>query len=538
MKMIIRLSTALVGCFLLLAATANAQMPAVTPVPGTATQNPETGHFYQVFGRASGAQVITWTEASNYTATLPWYEPDGTTCIDGVDCSVFAVEPHLVTITTARENAWVNDLGQSELDAGALTPSGRSQVWTGGLQLASGAEPGGGWVWREDPSVMNSKSEGSIPGTNDDVVYANWHPAEPNNSGGNEEHLTLGRYGFGGGWNDELQTRDSMGGFIVEWDLPREAGTCSEPGGCTTVEGQTLEYNVDATVNFNSFEFLDPRVAAGTCGTAPLMIFGNTGYGPSNRPATTIPAYLCGSPRFVVVAVDATDEFGNELFLDSGTIGVIHDTATILPGNVYPDGGASVCEDPIPFTQFTDGDPQYQDVVGWSTTDPNRMRERYSGLATGIFVGDIGEFTSECGTSRARVKGASNFFAGLRIDFGTGNEYAPGTYLDNFNRFVELGSYQLQLLKHSVQESIDVGAILKNGDEKKMLNMVDNAIKNYEAGNYLGALDHLENFNKFVVPARYDSGMEIDNYEGEHTMRGTNLEFLVRVKIIPYDPTP
>ena len=41
-----------------------------------------------------------------------------------------------------------------------------------------------------------------------------------------------------------------------------------------------------------------------------------------------------------------------------------------------------------------------------------------------------------------------------------------------------------------------------------------------------------------VFRARYDSGMGIDNYEGEHTMRGTNLEFLVRVKIIPYDPTP
>ena len=71
-----------------------------------------------------------------------------------------------------------------------------------------------------------------------------------------------------------------------------------------------------------------------------------------------------------------------------------------------------------------------------------------------------------------------------------------------------------------------------------MRNMIDNAIKNYEAANYAGAYDHIENFVKFVVPARYASGPGIDNYEGEHTMRGTNLEFFIRVKIIPYNPAP
>ena len=71
-----------------------------------------------------------------------------------------------------------------------------------------------------------------------------------------------------------------------------------------------------------------------------------------------------------------------------------------------------------------------------------------------------------------------------------------------------------------------------------MSNMIGNAIKNYLAADYDGALDHIVNFNKFVVPARYATGGGLDNYEGEHTMRGTNIEFLLRVKIIPYDPAP
>ena len=72
MKTTIRLSTATVGCFLLLAATANAQ------IAGTPAQNPETGHYYQVFGRDAG--VISWTLAESNTAALPWREPDGTRC--------------------------------------------------------------------------------------------------------------------------------------------------------------------------------------------------------------------------------------------------------------------------------------------------------------------------------------------------------------------------------------------------------------------------------------------------------------------------
>ena len=80
------------------------------------------------------------------------------------------------------------------------------------------SEPFDGWRW--------VNGEGNFPGMNGGTVYTNWNSAEPNNSGV-EDHLTLGRYGLGGGWNDELEGRSSIGGFIVEWDVPLPAANAS-----------------------------------------------------------------------------------------------------------------------------------------------------------------------------------------------------------------------------------------------------------------------------------------------------------------------
>jgi hypothetical protein len=264
----------------------------------------------------------------------------------------------------------------------------------------------------------------------------------------------------------------------------------------------------------------------------PLVIFGNTGIGaaPGVRPEMRIPSYLCGSPRFVVVAVNSS-----ELVIETGTVGVKHETVKVLPGNIYPDGGVSVCEDPIFQNPYTDGDPQYQDVVVWQTTDPANMLEDELGGTEG-YPGATGEFTNECGTSRARVKGASYFGIGFHIDFGPGNTWA-GNSGGNFDSFVALTRYKLTLLQRSLADAVaeSPSAILKKADRKKMTNQVANAIKNLDDGNYSGAHDHIVNFLKFVLPANYRE-ITGENYEGEHLMRGSNIEFMLRVKVIPYAP--
>ena len=246
-----------------------------------------------------------------------------------------------------------------------------------------------------------------------------------------------------------------------------------------------------------------------------------------------LPAYLCGSPKFAVIAIDT-----GLFFLENGTVFVTNDTVVALPDNEYPDGGKSVCEDPIDQVPFPNGDPQYQDVVVWQTTDPDQMLETTVGPGVGggaQFAGAAGEFTKDCGgSSRARVKGASYYVVGLRIDFGPGYTLA-GNAAGNLGKFVELTRYKLKLLQQSVEDARDDGALVKNGDYKKMQQMVKDAIQELDAGEYGMALDKVNNFLKFIGKANY-ANVPGENHNGEHLMRGSNIEFMLRVKVIPYAP--
>lgn len=499
------------------------------------TQNPETGHYYEVV--ASGP--ITWDAANTAAMAAGCLGPDGMSisCMDAD-----AVQPHLATITSAREELFVDDLRDSEVSGGG---GGPGQTWIGGIQDGPGGEPFNGWRW--------VNSEGNFDGMNGGTVYTNWATNEPNESG-SEDHLTLGRYGLGLGWNDEAQNRGSIEGYIIEWDVPLPAEDCvpspANPEGCTTVVGQTISIPAAAIppgttpgITFNSFEFNDPRVnpVTGVCDNTQLTIFGNSGIGaaPGVQPAMVIPGYLCGSPKFLVVAIDSGD-----LEIESGSVGVVNDTFTVLPGNFYPEFGGnefgSVCNNVIPQNFPLTGDPQYEDVSIWQDTEePTKMLEATSGIG-GILAGSTGEYTNECGTSRMRVRGASYFGIGFRIDFGAGNTWAGNT-AGNFDSFVQLTRYKLTLLLQSVLDARadmnDAGkrGIARKGDFRKMRNAVKNAIKNLDKGKYWSASRHIRNFNKFAGRAKY-SIIDGENYEGEHIMRGTNLEFTMKTKILPYAP--
>jgi len=68
-----------------------------------------------------------------------------------------------------------------------------------------------------------------------------------------------------------------------------------------------------------------------------------------------------------------------------------------------------------------------------------------------------------------------------------------------------------------------------------MQQQVKNAIKKLDRGNYSRALGHVNKFLKFVNKANY-ANVPGENDNGEHIMRGGNIEFMLRVKIIPYAP--
>ncbi len=473
--------------------------PICPETPVAADINPQTGHYFQIYASTG----VSWSDANDCAAGKTYSGVPG----------VPAVHGHLATITSSSEDAWVDGL--------RATKSGLGQVWVGGFQAPNSSEPGGGWGWVND--------EGPFPGDNNGPAYANWNSVEPNNSSNVESHLTLGRYGPGGGWNDEGVAPDSIAGFIVEYDVPRPA-EC-QGSQCQTIKGQLLTIppewinsNTD-TIKFSSYEFTDPRVAAGKCGVESLTLFG-VAYG---KPELRIPAYLCGSPKLVVVAVD-----GSDLDFTTGTVLIENETATVLPGN----NPALVCRDTVGPHYYPDPniDPQLQDVVVYQTTDPKSMLENPLTNPGGPpttdsqFIGAASEVTNGCGSSRGTGKETSYFVVGMHVDFGAMGSTPAGSH----DRFVALTRYKLTLLQQSVAAARSAGA-LRPGTSVIMEGLVALAIRRLDRGDPVGARLLVKQFLNLVNAVRY-TPVASNNYNGEHLMRGTNIEFTLRVKVIPYAP--
>lgn len=488
------------------AQAAACQLPSTPELKATLV-NPETGHTFDVY-KATG---ITWDQAMCFVDDLPAVGSATT-------------KAHLATITSSSENQWIVDL--------LLTPvlnvleGGRTQVWVGGFRDASA------WRW--------VNGEGPFPDMNGGTEYTNWAPGEPNNSGGNEKHVTLGRFANNlSGWNDEGAAVGSIGGFIVEYDTPRTSADCegTSTKACTTVKGQTLTFpagsfdqNTD-TVGFTAYEFNDPRIdpitgkcSGGTLVRGPLVLFDDVAaFGPDAK--LTIPAYLCGSPKFLVVKVDATD-----LDIRKGAVFVENETDVILPGNLYQ------CFDPIlgrvPALADLFKDPQNQDVVVWQSTDPSKMLEQ---AGTGVYLGTATEATNGCGSTRAKVRTGSYFVVGMHIDFNLADEY-PGNSAANYANFFALTQYKLSLLKQSVADARRLGSV-NNPDGQAMASQVQNAINAMNAGNPASALKSINQFLRKVNSSTYRFPATVtENYNGDHLMRGESIAFTLRVKVIPYAP--
>jgi len=494
MKINIRSLVGLTGLFVLGAGTANAVVLSAAP-----TINPVTGHYYEVVG----ADGISWNDAKAAVDSLPPF---------------MGVNGHLATITSAGEDAFVESIRAAAKVAAVIN---RHEVWVGGLQMAGSVmTKGEGWIWDTGEGAI-STPDVPLPS------YSNWLPVEPNdNSGpGSENWLAVG---LGGqfGWNDE-GAFGNIGGYVVEYDVPREAEDCSvTAGGCETIAGQTLVFPegsipAGASISFNAFEFADDPAR---CGVSPLVLFDAATDPNEERPDLIIPPYLCGSPNFVVVAVDSS-----ELDILEGTVFVENDTPTVLPGN-----DILVCEDPIAQNFPAEGDPQFQDVVVWQSTDPNEMLEVDPGVGgTGQFAGAAGEFTNECGSSRGRVRGASYYVVGLHIDFGPGYTWAGNTS-GNFDKFVELTRYKMLLLKKSVRNAKIDRAISRH--QFRILNFfARKAIRHLDRGRYRISQLDIQFFLWFVDVFNYQI-IAGKNHNGEHLMRGSNIEFMLDVKVIPYAP--
>lgn len=145
--------------------------------------SPDSQSFY----RLSGA-TANWNTANTTAQSATLVEPAGVSGVAGVT-------GHLVNITSQAENDFVN----------ALAPG---NAWIGGSD--SGVE--GEWRWISGPESGQQFWQGAAAGSPVGGAYENWGGGEPNNSGGNEDHVHMRADGL---WND--QNAGTSYSYVIEW---------------------------------------------------------------------------------------------------------------------------------------------------------------------------------------------------------------------------------------------------------------------------------------------------------------------------------
>ncbi|MDH3747974.1 MAG: hypothetical protein OER97_07175 [Gammaproteobacteria bacterium] len=447
---------------------------------------------------------ISWDDANAAANALE---------IPDVPGSSAFIQGSLATIITALEDEHIRKMAEC---LGI-----RKELWVGGFQEDPSPEPGEGWQWIIGEPITPTPTE---------IPYTNWKLGEPDNNDG-AKHLAIGQKGdyspSGHGWIDQ-STLQKIGGYVVEYGDqtfidPIECEIGNE--GCVLLSalsgnpGVTQFYpSAAAIAEGATLAVLSKRVNGddARCGISPLELVG------LNGETITVPPYLCGSPDFIYLQ---TITQGVEIPDD--TVFVENQTDVLLPNNLYS------CEDPIVQNFPTQGDPQFQDVVAWQSTERTEMLEDdMDGVGgMGIFEGSVAEVTNACGSSKGRTRSNSFYFVGLHIDFGDANDWAVNM-AGNFDSFVALTRYKLVLLRQAVENAKPA---VKNGDYTKMKEMVENATSLLDAGNYNAASTEVNNFVTFVDAANYNTTLGF-NHRGEHLWRGDNLQFMFDVKLIPYIP--
>ena len=456
------------------------------------------GHYYQVVI----ANKISW-ETAKAAAEQRSFQ---------------GVQGHLATIGSAEEDIFLHQLRQQVLSAPHPSLSG-TELWVGGFQVACATatpEPACGWMWLNGDSI--APTNGASP-------YTNWQNGEPNNqkrkpdslNRATEDFLAIGLSGVFG-WNDE-GALSNVWGYIIEYgegEVTVPADTCTADGpGCNPTGAQVFQ--LPPTAELEPGATLTARVTTihddpNRCGNQALTLFNG---------AVVIPPYLCGHPDFIVIETHTEG-----VTVPTGAIEVENLTEEALPNNLY--GCGPIRQNPS--GQF-DPDPSHRDVVGWQSQDPQHMLETSAG--TGRFFGTVTEVTYACGSSRGKVLSGSYHFVGLRIHPGAGNELADGNPAGNHQSFIDLTRYKLTLLRASVDEAKVKGGLPKL-DHLALRVLLDLAIKYHDRGAYKLADLHIKLFLKAVEHVRYRE-VAGENFNGEHLMRGSNIEFMYAEKILPFD---
>ena len=259
------------------------------------------------------AQGVPW---SHPDGTTHWYEavsvPGGITW-DAAHVAANAAGGYLVTLTSAAENDFVFSVVDF-FNVWSL----ENGPWTGGLQLPSSLEPGGGWTWAELETFG----------------YTNWAPGQPDDSTGPD------RLHFGGGtgrvktWADAPQST-LLPGYVIERSgatVPRTVGLLQREAG--SFDGYTLF----SPMNWKLTYLIDPRgrlVHTWTSAYAPglsaqLLPNGNL----LRAGRVNNPAFPIGGNGGVIEEIDWQDQVIWSYTWSSPTQVQHHDATRLPNGNV------------------------------------------------------------------------------------------------------------------------------------------------------------------------------------------------------------
>ena len=464
------------------------------PITAYAVPQEYNGHYYEVIAYpTTGSPDKTWVTAKA-----------------AAEANVFmGVNGHLATITSGGEDSFVEGL-RVEAELGEL--------WVGGSTDSGCAPvPGCGWRWVNGEGNISTPQ---VPLTS----YSNWLGGEPNNVGAGEKHLGIG-LGGSFGWNDEGNL-GNIAGYVIEYDVPIPVPQNAGGGppiplavGADVSLPASIVLDAGAQIDVKRFEYTDDLNA---CGTATREIFlpGNT----TTTADAVLPAYLCGSPKFLVIVAETTG-----VTVPSGTILVENETSNVFPDNLYDCPGPISPNPAIP--DLDPNDPQNRDVMAWQNDDRTLMPEDALGATYG-FPGSVGELTFDCGSSRGKGNSFSLYFVGLHINFGPGAEVSVNPAL-NHDKFVELTTYKIELLRESIIRAYNDDAISRR-DYRYMLRDVGSALRALRGGNPAAALGRIQTFLNRVDNTTYDTGPF--NHNGAHLMRASNIEFMLTEKVIPFAP--
>ncbi len=114
---------------------------------------------------------------------------------NALSATLNGVNGYLANITSSAENGFIDNLIVAD-------------TWIGG----SNSTAEGVWIWEDGREAGQQFWAGAAAGSSLGGFYENWNAGEPNNSGGNEDHVTIRTNGT---WNDLRGTNNRD--YIIEW---------------------------------------------------------------------------------------------------------------------------------------------------------------------------------------------------------------------------------------------------------------------------------------------------------------------------------